>query len=57
MKQEDNNTMVEASSIYTKPMQEGGPMAKGIIEDVVRWREEKSLFSISCQDLFWEVLY
>ena len=49
--------MVEASSTYTKPMQEGGPMAKGIIEDVVRWREEKSLFSISCQDLFWEVLY
>ena len=32
-------------------------MAKGITEGVVWSREEKSLFLISCQDLFWEVLY
>ena len=47
MKQ-DNNTMVEASSTCTKPMQGGGLTTKGIIEGVVWWREENSLFSISC---------
>ena len=57
MKQEDNNTMTEASPTCTKPIQGGGHMAKGITEGVVWWKEEKSLFLISCKDVFWEVLY
>ena len=57
MKQEDNNTMAEASPVGTKPMQGGGFTAKGITEGVVWWKKEKSIFLISCQDHFWEVLY
>jgi len=35
VKQEDNNTMAEASLTYTKPMQGGGPTTKETIEGVV----------------------
>ena len=56
-KKENNNGIARVPPTYNPANAwELGPMAREITKRMVWWKGEKSLVSVSRQDLFWEML-